>query len=77
MIRLLMAQHTSYTNPSLLGKASEVPKREKLLRDRSLYVARSCQEIRAHYFEFEDGLYYLTTENGVVYQTFRKRVSVW
>uniref|UniRef100_A0A674BAI7 Fibrinogen C-terminal domain-containing protein n=1 Tax=Salmo trutta TaxID=8032 RepID=A0A674BAI7_SALTR len=40
--------------------------REKLLRDRSLYIARSCQEIRAHYFEFEDGLYYLTTENGVV-----------
>uniref|UniRef100_A0A4W5PMB6 Fibrinogen C-terminal domain-containing protein n=1 Tax=Hucho hucho TaxID=62062 RepID=A0A4W5PMB6_9TELE len=36
----------------------------------SLYIARSCQEIRVHYFEFEDGLYYLTTENGVVYQTF-------
>lgn len=70
MIPLLMAQHTSYTNPSLLGKAPEVPKREKLLRDRCLYIARSCQEIRAHDFEFEDGLYYLTTENGVVYQTF-------
>nr|XP_029543690.1 intelectin-like [Oncorhynchus nerka] len=70
MIPLLMAQHTSYTNPPLLGKAPEVPKREKLLRDRCLYIARSCQEIRAHYFEFEDGLYYLTTENGVVYQTF-------
>lgn len=40
------------------------------LRNRSRYVARSCKEIRDRHNEHEDGLYYLTTANGVVYQTF-------
>ncbi|XP_039652453.1 intelectin-like isoform X2 [Perca fluviatilis] len=40
------------------------------LRKRSAYVARSCKETRDRYNEQEDGLYYLTTANGMVYQTF-------
>ncbi|XP_073321150.1 intelectin-like [Pagrus major] len=40
------------------------------LRNRSTYVARTCKEIRDRYGEQEDGLYYLTTANGMVYQTF-------
>ncbi|KAM7394247.1 hypothetical protein PAMP_021060 [Pampus punctatissimus] len=40
------------------------------LRKRSTYIARSCKEIRDRYNEWEDGLYYLTTANGMVYQTF-------
>ncbi|XP_030643743.1 intelectin-like [Chanos chanos] len=42
---------------------------EKLL-DRMKYVARSCKEIRDKYGVYEDGLYYLMTATGVVYQTF-------
>ncbi|MBN3308314.1 ITLN protein, partial [Amia calva] len=34
------------------------------------YVARSCKEIKALYNVHEDGLYYLTTSSGVLYQTF-------
>ncbi|KAG9259698.1 intelectin-like [Astyanax mexicanus] len=34
------------------------------------YVARSCKEIRDKYQKKTDGLYYLTTESGVVYQTY-------
>uniref|UniRef100_A0A3P8TPV7 Intelectin 1 n=1 Tax=Amphiprion percula TaxID=161767 RepID=A0A3P8TPV7_AMPPE len=34
------------------------------------YVASSCKDIRDRYDEQEDGLYYLTTANGMVYQTF-------
>ncbi|XP_029008222.1 intelectin-like isoform X2 [Betta splendens] len=40
------------------------------LRNRSKYVARSCKEIKERYNEQEDGLYFLTTANGLVYQTF-------
>ncbi|KAM8771870.1 LOW QUALITY PROTEIN: intelectin-like [Acanthopagrus schlegelii] len=40
------------------------------LRNRSTYVARSCKEIRDRYGDEEDGLYYLTTANGMGYQTF-------
>ncbi|KAG9259697.1 intelectin-like [Astyanax mexicanus] len=42
---------------------------EKLL-ERMRYVARSCKEIRDKYRIYEDGLYYLTTDSGVVYQTY-------
>ncbi|XP_027132162.1 intelectin [Larimichthys crocea] len=40
------------------------------LSNRSRYVARSCKEIMDRYDEREDGLYFLTTANGMVYQTF-------
>ncbi|XP_027132542.1 intelectin isoform X1 [Larimichthys crocea] len=40
------------------------------LSNRSRYVARSCKEIMDRYGEREDGLYFLTTANGMVYQTF-------
>ncbi|XP_051801818.1 intelectin-like [Acanthochromis polyacanthus] len=40
------------------------------LRNRFDYVARSCKDIRDRYNEQEDGLYYLTTADGMVYQTF-------
>ncbi|XP_021333543.2 uncharacterized protein isoform X2 [Danio rerio] len=42
---------------------------EKLL-DRIKYVARSCKEIRDKYYVYEDGLYYLISSRGVLYQTF-------
>ncbi|XP_072525836.1 intelectin-like [Salminus brasiliensis] len=38
--------------------------------EKTKYVARSCKEIREKYHVKADGLYYLTTETGVVYQTF-------
>ncbi|XP_054460797.1 intelectin-like [Anoplopoma fimbria] len=40
------------------------------LRIRSIYVGRSCKDIKDRYNEKEDGLYFLTTANGMVYQTF-------
>ncbi|XP_035515630.1 intelectin-like [Morone saxatilis] len=40
------------------------------LRSRSRYVARSCKEIRDRYSAQDNGLYYLTTANGMVFQTF-------
>ncbi|XP_072239360.1 intelectin-like [Leuresthes tenuis] len=40
------------------------------LSDRARYVASSCKEIQSIYGEQEDGLYYLTTANGMRYQTF-------
>ncbi|XP_053182434.1 intelectin-like [Scomber japonicus] len=52
--------HLTRTNSEHLDK----------LRNRSSYVARSCKEIRDRYNAHEDGLYYLTTANGMVYQTF-------
>ncbi|XP_054636399.1 intelectin-like [Dunckerocampus dactyliophorus] len=52
--------HTTETNFEQLEK----------LRSRSSYVARSCKDIRDRYNEHEDGLYYLTTADGMVYQTF-------
>ncbi|XP_042583654.1 intelectin-like [Cyprinus carpio] len=42
---------------------------EKLL-DRIKYVARSCKEIRDKYHVYDDGLYYLISSRGVLYQTF-------
>ncbi|KAL7840955.1 hypothetical protein SRHO_G00246460, partial [Serrasalmus rhombeus] len=42
---------------------------EKLLQ-KIKYIARSCKELRDKYEILEDGLYYLSTENGVVYQTY-------
>ncbi|XP_063056451.1 intelectin-like [Engraulis encrasicolus] len=33
-------------------------------------VGRSCREIQQNYDVYEDGMYYLTTTNGVVYQTY-------
>ncbi|XP_012992883.2 intelectin [Esox lucius] len=53
-----------------LSKHPEEDQKLKSIRDRSHHVARSCAEIKSKYSENEDGLYYLTTENGVVYQTF-------
>lgn len=34
------------------------------------YMAKSCKEIKEKYQVKQDGLYYLTTEDGEVYQTF-------
>ncbi|XP_067256857.1 intelectin-like [Chanodichthys erythropterus] len=42
---------------------------EKLL-GRIKYVARSCKEILDKYHVYEDGLYYLISSRGVLYQTF-------
>ncbi|XP_034044685.1 intelectin-like [Thalassophryne amazonica] len=40
------------------------------LKKRSEYVAQSCKEIQDRYGAQQDGLYYLMTANGMVYQTF-------
>uniref|UniRef100_I3JR53 Intelectin 3 n=1 Tax=Oreochromis niloticus TaxID=8128 RepID=I3JR53_ORENI len=40
------------------------------VRNRSIRVARSCKELRGRYDEREDGVYYLTTGNGMLYQTY-------
>ncbi|XP_051538438.1 intelectin-like [Myxocyprinus asiaticus] len=40
------------------------------LMEKCKYVARSCKEIRDKYQIKDDGLYYLTTASGVLYQTF-------
>uniref|UniRef100_A0A3P8XK21 Fibrinogen C-terminal domain-containing protein n=1 Tax=Esox lucius TaxID=8010 RepID=A0A3P8XK21_ESOLU len=40
------------------------------LKKRAVFVARSCKELRERYQQSEDGLYYLITATGVVYQTF-------
>ncbi|KAI3353214.1 hypothetical protein L3Q82_019762 [Scortum barcoo] len=48
----------------------------QMLSNRSRYVARSCKEIRDRYNEHKDGLYYLTTTNGMVYQTFCDMTTV-
>ncbi|XP_076741047.1 intelectin [Maylandia zebra] len=42
----------------------------KKLRNRFTYIARSCKEIKDRYGEYEDGVYYLTTANGMLYQTY-------
>lgn len=55
-----MTENLTRTNFELLDKLSK----------RSRYVARSCKEIRDRYNEHEDGLYFLITANGMVYQTF-------
>ncbi|XP_057599336.1 intelectin-1a-like [Hippopotamus amphibius kiboko] len=34
------------------------------------FLPRSCKEIKESYGEASDGLYYLHTENGIMYQTF-------
>lgn len=33
-------------------------------------IARSCKEIRDRYDQHEDGLYYLNTVSGIIYQPF-------
>ncbi|XP_026123232.1 intelectin-like [Carassius auratus] len=45
------------------------PEIAKLL-GRIKYVARSCKEIREKYHVYDDGLYYLISSRGVLYQTF-------
>uniref|UniRef100_A0A674D561 Intelectin 1 n=1 Tax=Salmo trutta TaxID=8032 RepID=A0A674D561_SALTR len=40
------------------------------LRNRAKFIGRSCKEVKDRYGQAEDGLYYLTTSTGVVYQTF-------
>ncbi|XP_012685055.2 intelectin-like [Clupea harengus] len=42
----------------------------KKLQDRFSFVGRSCKEIKQNYGTHDDGLYFLTTSNGVVYQTY-------
>ncbi|XP_068561550.1 intelectin-like isoform X2 [Cebidichthys violaceus] len=64
--------HTEAANPIEMTEKLTSTNFEQLekLRIRSTYVARSCKEIKDRYNEQEDGLYYLTTANGMVYQTF-------
>ncbi|XP_051751427.1 intelectin-like isoform X2 [Ctenopharyngodon idella] len=61
---------TNEETPSVnIGDASANPEIGKLL-GRIKYVARSCKEIRDKYQVHNDGLYYLISSSGVLYQTF-------
>ncbi|XP_067296886.1 intelectin-like isoform X1 [Pseudorasbora parva] len=51
------------------GDTSANPEIAKLL-GRMKYVARSCKEVRDKYQVHDDGLYYLISSRGVLYQTF-------
>ncbi|XP_035246723.1 intelectin-like isoform X1 [Anguilla anguilla] len=42
---------------------------DKLL-NKIRYVARSCKELKEKYQVHDDGLYYLTTTNGILYEAF-------
>lgn len=42
---------------------------DKLL-NKIQYVARSCKELKEKYKVHDDGLYYLTTTNGILYEAF-------
>lgn len=56
--------------PSInIGDTSANPEIVKLL-GRMKFVARSCKEIRDKYQAHDDGLYYLISSRGVLYQTF-------
>nr|XP_021333544.1 intelectin-like [Danio rerio]XP_693369.2 intelectin-like [Danio rerio] len=48
---------------------SNDPEMSKLMA-RMKYIARSCKDIRDKYHVTEDGLYYLISSRGVLYQTF-------
>uniref|UniRef100_A0A4W5QKU8 Fibrinogen C-terminal domain-containing protein n=1 Tax=Hucho hucho TaxID=62062 RepID=A0A4W5QKU8_9TELE len=74
-ITLLMAFQTSNTSPLDSVKKigpTNAPKVAKVdeIRNRAQFIARSCKEVREVYGQSENGLYYLTTSTGVVYQTF-------
>ncbi|ROL44433.1 Intelectin [Anabarilius grahami] len=58
---------TNQEAPSVnIGDNPEIGK----LLGRIKYVARSCKEIRDKYQVHDDGLYYLISSSGVLYQTF-------
>ncbi|XP_014033281.1 intelectin-like [Salmo salar] len=78
-IPLLMVFQTSCINTSPLDsvKTIEQARAPKVslsrlgeLRNRAKFIGRSCKEVKDRYGQAEDGLYYLTTSTGVVYQTF-------
>ena len=73
----VMSQSESHNKIQPDGELSECPVLRRTdfthlekLRNRTHYIARSCKEIKERYAEEEDGLYYLTTTSGTVYQTF-------
>ncbi|CAB1350925.1 unnamed protein product [Coregonus sp. 'balchen'] len=76
-IPLLMSLQTSCTTTSPLDSVKKIgqasaPKVVTVieLRNRAQFNARSCKEVKDRYGQSENGLYYLTTATGVVYQTF-------
>ncbi|XP_043099116.1 intelectin-like [Puntigrus tetrazona] len=54
---------------NIMDQTNINPEVVKLL-GRIKYAARSCKEIREKYHVFDDGLYYLVSSRGVLYQTF-------
>ncbi|KAI2662615.1 Intelectin [Labeo rohita] len=61
---------TQQEAPSIIMDDTNInPEAAKLL-SRIKYVGRSCKEIREKYHVYDDGLYYLITSRGVLYQTF-------
>ncbi|XP_043099472.1 intelectin-like [Puntigrus tetrazona] len=43
---------------------------DAILPSRNKYAARSCKELHEKYHVYDDGLYYLNSSRGVLYQTF-------
>ncbi|XP_036439554.1 intelectin-like [Colossoma macropomum] len=52
------------------GELHDLPTDTSEKHDWCKYVARSCKELKDKHKVSEDGLYFLTTESGVVYQTY-------
>ncbi|XP_021421369.2 intelectin-like [Oncorhynchus mykiss] len=76
MIHLLMVQMPQFVKAIQENGHAEAPGATTVLnglerlRNRASFIAKSCKEIRDRYDQKEDGLYYLTTANGAIYQTF-------
>ncbi|XP_039469377.1 intelectin-like isoform X2 [Oreochromis aureus] len=77
-VSLVFLEQVSFADftSSQIAKCTETTREEedfeqlKKLRNRFTYIARSCKEIKDRYGEYEDGVYYLTTANGMLYQTY-------
>nr|P0DMV4.1 RecName: Full=Intelectin; Short=RTInt; Flags: Precursor [Oncorhynchus mykiss] len=73
MIHLLLVELPQFPEAlqgNVYAAAPVVAATDLRLRIRSSYIGRSCKEIRDRYNQHEDGLYYLSTASGTVYQTF-------
>ncbi|XP_012991906.1 intelectin-like [Esox lucius] len=71
MMHLLMVQLPQFLNSINENEdRAVVTNRLERLRNRASYTARSCKEIRDRFEQHEDGIYYLSTASGTVYQTF-------
>ncbi|XP_059378570.1 intelectin-like [Carassius carassius] len=65
-----VALTTQQEAPCIIMDETNINPEVAKLLGRIKYVARSCKEIRDKYHVYDDGLYYLISSRGVLYQTF-------